>query len=149
MAEEKLLYSTRVHNDQGLKGTAWVEGENELRVQTSSPLKADEPGTNPEQLIALSWATCLNATIEIALDRHGIKDVTSEVAIQVDYKLNKETKVTYFDFKVDVFLDLPRDQAETIVYEAEGRCPVSQIIGDYTYTEMVIHANDYGNGSKG
>lgn len=142
MAEDKLLYTTRVHNDQGIKGTAWVEGENGLRVATSSPLKPQEAGTNPEQLIALSWATCLNATIEIALDRHGIKDVTSEVAIQVDYKLNKETKVTYFDFKVDVFLDLPRDQAETIVYEAESRCPVSQIIGDYQHVEIVVHAKD-------
>ncbi len=142
MAEDKLLYTTRVHNDQGIKGTAWVEGENGLRVATSSPLKPQEAGTNPEQLIALSWATCLNATIEIALKRHGIKDVASEVAIQVDYKLNKETKVTYFDFKVDVFLDLPRDQAETIVYEAESRCPVSQIIGDYQHVEIVVHAKD-------
>jgi len=142
MAEDKLLYTTRVHNDQGIKGTAWVEGENGLRVATSSPLKPQEAGTNPEQLIALSWATCLNATIEIALKRHGIKNVTSEVAIQVDYKLNQETKVTYFDFKVDVFLDLPRDQAETIVYEAEGRCPVSQIIGDYQHVEIVVHAKD-------
>jgi len=142
MTEDKLLYTTRVHNDQGIKGTAWVEGENGLRVATSSPLKPQEAGTNPEQLIALSWATCLNATIEIALKRHGIKNVTSEVAIQVDYKLNQETKVTYFDFKVDVFLDLPRDQAETIVYEAEGRCPVSQIIGDYQHVEIVVHAKD-------
>lgn len=55
MAEDKLLYTTRVHNDQGLKGTAWVEGEKELRVATSSPLKPQEAGTNPEQLIALSW----------------------------------------------------------------------------------------------
>lgn len=148
MAEDKLLYTTRVHNDQGLKGTAWIEGANELRVQTSSPLKANEPGTNPEQLIALSWATCLNATIEIALDRHGIKGMTSEVVVQVDYKLNQETTITYFDFKVDVYLDLPRDQAEAIVYEAEERCPVSQIIGDYPYTEMVIHANDLGDGTK-
>ncbi|AMB97809.1 OsmC family protein [Aerococcus urinaeequi] len=142
MAEDKLLYSTRVHNDQGLKGTAWVEGENELRVQTSSPLKADEPGTNPEQLIALSWATCLNATIEIALDRHGIKDVTSEVAIQVDYKLNQETSITYFVFKVDIYIDLARNEADAIVYEAESRCPVSQIIGDYQHVEIVVHAKD-------
>ena len=149
MAEDKLLYITRVHNDQGIKGTAWVEGENELRVQTSSPLKVDEPGTNPEQLIALSWATCLNATIEIALNRHGIKGVASEVVVQVDYKLNQETTITYFDFKVDVYLDLPRDQAEAIVYEAEGRCPVSQIIGDYAYKEMVIHTNDHGDDIKG
>lgn len=142
MAEDKLLYTTRVHNDQGIKGTAWVEGENGLRVATSSPLKPQEAGTNPEQLIALSWATCLNATIEIALKRHGIKDVASEVAIQVDYKLNQETSITYFVFKVDIYIDLARNEADAIVYEAESRCPVSQIIGDYQHVEIVVHAKD-------
>lgn len=142
MAEDKLLYTTRVHNDQGIKGTAWVEGENGLRVATSSPLKPQEAGTNPEQLIALSWATCLNATIEIALKRHGIKDVASEVAIQVDYKLNQETSITYFVFKVDIYIDIARNEADAIVYEAESRCPVSQIIGDYQHVEIVVHAKD-------
>lgn len=142
MAEDKLLYTTRVHNDQGIKGTAWVEGENGLRVATSSPLKPQEAGTNPEQLIALSWATCLNATIEIALKRHGIKDVACEVAIQVDYKLNQETSITYFVFKVDIYIDLARNEADAIVYEAESRCPVSQIIGDYQHVEIVVHAKD-------
>ncbi|OFU53364.1 OsmC family protein [Aerococcus sp. HMSC10H05] len=139
---DKLLYTTRVHNDQGIKGTAWVEGENELRVVTSSPLKPEEAGTNPEQLIALSWATCLNATIEIALKRHGFKDVSSEVAIQVDYRLNQETSITYFGFKVDIYIDLAQNKADEIVDEAESRCPVSQIIGDYPHVEIVVHAND-------
>ncbi|MEY8371653.1 OsmC family protein [Aerococcaceae bacterium 50-4] len=142
MTEDKLLYTTRVHNDQGIKGTAWVEGENALRVTTSSPLKPQEAGTNPEQLIALSWATCLNATIAVALKRHGKQGVASEVVVQVDYKLNQETTITYFDFKLDVFIDLARVEAEAIVYEAEARCPVSQIVGDYQHAEMVIHAND-------
>lgn len=131
-----------MHNDQGIKGTAWVEGENELRVVTSSPLKPEEAGTNPEQLIALSWATCLNATIEIALKRHGFKDVSSEVAIQVDYRLNQETSITYFGFKVDIYIDLAQNKADEIVDEAESRCPVSQIIGDYPRVEIVVHAND-------
>lgn len=140
MAEDKLLYTTRVHNDQGIKGTAWVEGENELRVATSSPLKPQEAGTNPEQLIALSWATCLNATIEMALKRHGIKDVTSEVAIQVDYRLDLETSITYFGLKVDIYIDLARNEADEIIYEAESRCPVSQIIGNYQHVELIVHA---------
>lgn len=35
-------------------------------LQTSDPLK-DLAGFNPEQLFGLSWATCLNATIEALL----------------------------------------------------------------------------------
>lgn len=139
MAEDKLLYTTTVHNDQGLKGTAWVEGPDGLQVETSSPLNADEPGTNPEQLIALSWATCLNATIEIALKRQGIEQVTSEVIIKVDYKKEADTSLTYFDFLVDVHINLPQKDAETLVHEAEKRCPVSRIVGDYQHSEIRIH----------
>lgn len=142
MTEDKLLYTTRVHNDQGMKGVAWVEGEDALQVTTSSPLKPKEAGTNPEQLIALSWATCLNATIEIALKRHGIESVKSEVAIQVNYKLNQETEISYFEFLVDIYIDLPKIEADVIVYEAESRCPVSQIVGDYPHVEIVIHSQE-------
>lgn len=39
----------------------------------------------------------------MALKRHGIKNVASEVAIQVDYRLNQETSITYFGFKVDIY----------------------------------------------
>jgi organic hydroperoxide reductase OsmC/OhrA len=139
MAEDQLLYTTRVHNDEGLKGTAWVEGPYGLRVETSSPLKSDEPGTNPEQLIALSWATCLNATIEIALKGRGQIDVKSEVVVEVTYKKNIETTITYFDFKVDVFVDLPQAEAEALVTAAEKRCPVSQIMDNYAYTSLLVH----------
>ena len=52
MAEDKLLYSTRVQKIKDLKERLGLKGKMS-RVQTSSPLKADEPGTNPEQLIGL------------------------------------------------------------------------------------------------
>lgn len=141
MAEDRLLYTTTVHNDQGMKGTAWVEGEDGLRVATSSPLKTSDPGTNPEQLIALSWATCLNATIEIALDRHQLEGIKSEVVVKVDYKKEAETTLTYFSFLVDVYIDLAADQAQAIVAEAEARCPVSRIIGDYEHVTLNIHSH--------
>ncbi|RPA57972.1 OsmC family peroxiredoxin [Aerococcus agrisoli] len=139
MAEDQLLYTTRVHNDEGLKGTAWVEGPYGLKVETSSPLKTDEPGTNPEQLMALSWATCLNATIEIALKGRGQNDVKSEVVIEVNYKKNLETTITYFAFDVDVYVALPQAEAEALVAASEKRCPVSQILENYPHKTVRVH----------
>ena len=57
------LYHTEVINDAGLNGHARVTLGGDLDVLTSSPLQ-DDPGTNPEQLLGLALATCLNATIE-------------------------------------------------------------------------------------
>ena len=60
----KSLYHTEVINDKGVNGTVYVKGGESLL--TSDPLK-DSPGFNPEQLFGLSWATCLNATLEALL----------------------------------------------------------------------------------
>lgn len=57
--EFKSIYQTTVENDMGILG----ETKGDLVIRTSSPLSAD-PGTNPEQLVGLAYATCLNATIE-------------------------------------------------------------------------------------
>ncbi len=53
------LYHTEVINDAGLNGHARVTLGGDLDVLTSSPLQ-DDPGTNPEQLLGLALATCLN-----------------------------------------------------------------------------------------
>lgn len=65
------LFTTTIRNDEGLEGTAKVLGGG-LAVLTSSPMNK-KPGTNPEELFALSWATCLNTTIRFNLKRNKYK----------------------------------------------------------------------------
>lgn len=55
------LYQTEAVNDEGLEGHAYVPGG--IKVETSSPMNS-HPGTNPEQLLGMSLATCLEATLE-------------------------------------------------------------------------------------
>ena len=68
------LYHTEVINDAGLNGHARVTLGGDLDVLTSSPLQ-DDPGTNPEQLLGLALATCLNATIEAEEDEFEYSDL--------------------------------------------------------------------------
>lgn len=134
----KPLYETNAHNTDGLMGIAYADSG--LRVQTSSPLKADEPGTNPEELFGLAWATCLHATIEFALKRHHYEAVESDVTVNVQYRSDKERRgYTYFALRVDVTLDLPQTEAEAIMREAHDRCPVSMIVGDYAHVTLRLN----------
>lgn len=135
----KHLYQTEVTNDQGLNGTAYVKGNHELAVVTSSPISTDA-GTNPEQLIGLSWATCFNSTIEILLQSKGIEK-KSRVDVTIDYCEDENTKEHFFELKAYAAIDgLSIDEAKNYIDTAAKRCPVSKIIGDYPYASYEVTA---------
>lgn len=64
-----MRYRTEAINRDGGDGIAGVPDG--LTVTVSSPLNPDRDpsGTNPEQLLALAWATCLNATAQAVVAR--------------------------------------------------------------------------------
>jgi len=133
----KKIYHTEVVNDQGLKGTAYVKGEHELTVVTSSPTST-EAGTNPEQLIGLSWATCFNSTIEILLKNKGIEK-KSRVEVHINYCEDENTKEHFFELRAYAAIDaLGLEEARSYIDIAAKRCPVSKIIGDYPYASYVV-----------
>lgn len=135
----KRIYHTEVVNDQGLKGAAYVKGEHELAVVTSAPVST-EAGTNPEQLIGLSWATCFNSTIETLLKNKGIKK-KSRVDVHINYCEDENTKEHFFEMKAYAAIDdLNLEEATTYIDIAAKRCPVSKIIGDYPYASYEVVA---------
>lgn len=132
----KKLYHTEVVNDQGMSGSAFVKGDHELAVVTSSPTSSD-PGTNPEQLLALSWATCLNATLEILLKKRGI-DKKSRVEVHIDY-MEDENSNHYFSLNLFASIEtMSVEEATPLVEEAQKRCPVSKIVGHYEHVSSTV-----------
>ena len=70
--QNKALYHTEIVNADGLPGQVYVDEPHGLRLPVSSPLDSQAVGANPEQLIGMALATCLNATIQAEEDRRGI-----------------------------------------------------------------------------
>ena len=123
---EKYLFEATVHNEDGVEGTAYVEGENGLSVTVSSPT-SDKPGTNPEELFGLSLTTCLNATIEALLKARGM-DNRSRVTARVQLRREESGSGYYFQVYISAAIEgLELDRAKNIVQSADKRCPVAKL----------------------
>lgn len=120
-----MLYSVTALNHQGINGTAQLS--NGKPVPTSHPLN-DQPGFNPEELLALAWSTCLNATIEALLEARGLS-TKSAVSVTVDLLKEPEQAGYYFRVLGQASIQgLSLDEAQAIVQEADQRCPVSKLL---------------------
>lgn len=118
-------YRTEAINRDGGDGVARVPDG--LSVTVSSPLNPhrDPDGTNPEQLLALAWATCLNATAQ------AVTAGRVRTAVRVEVSLNDASTGTGFEFHVDAFLsvqDADDDESQRVLEAAHARCPVSKLL---------------------
>lgn len=120
-------YETTVVNNWGVEKN--LTAETGFTLKAGSVDKADGETTNPEQLIGMSWATCLNATIRSILKA---KNLTNHSIVKVHVQLWFEEK-TRFHFSLDasaMIEGLPLEEAGKIVETAHRFCPVSKLIGD-------------------
>lgn len=132
MSKDSLFHAEMI-NEDGVSGTAFVRDG--LSVQVSS-VTSPQKGTNPEELLGLSWATCLNATIQSLLKGRGIP-AKSKVVVHVDLKKEEKISGIYFDLKVFASIEgFPLEKAEQLLTSAHRRCPVSKIIGNYEYVTL-------------
>ncbi|GAA0353502.1 OsmC family protein [Alkalibacterium iburiense] len=128
------LYETVIHNSDGVDGVAYVEGEKELSVVTSSPMN-DLPGTNPEQLFGLAMTTCLNATIQSLLKGRGLTN-KSHVSAKIQLKREDSGVGFFFDVSLSASIEnMELDEAKKMIESAEKRCPVAKL----THGSQTIH----------
>ena len=123
---EDYLFEATVHNEDGVDGIAYVEGEEKLSVSVSSPT-ADKPGTNPEELFGLALTTCLNATIKSLLKARGL---TNQSRVTAKIQLRREESGVGFFFQVHILASiegLELDRADALVQSADKRCPVAKL----------------------
>ena len=98
-----------------------------LAVAVSSPLNPDFDATasNPEQLLALAWATCLNATAQAVVAGRR------RTAVRVEVELHPSTSGSGYEFHVDAFLSAEgasAEETEGILARSHARCPVSKLL---------------------
>lgn len=90
----------------------------------------DEPGTNPEELIAAAHAACFTMALSFGLARAGHADGTLETTARV--KLEKEGegfKVSRSDLSLAAtVLGIDAARFAEIAEEAKANCPISKLL---------------------
>lgn len=134
-----MRYRTQAINRDGGDGIAGVPDG--LTVTVSSPLNPDRDpsGTNPEQLLALAWATCLNATAQAVVASR------TRTAVRVEVSLNDDIAAgAGYEFHVDAYLSVENastDETQRVLDAADARCPVSKLLRDAATAR--VHAEAY------
>lgn len=130
---EKIYYKTKAINEDGIRGFVRIENGIEIPIDSAHSKKND--AANSEQLLALSFATCLNATIKYLLEKE-LLNLKSRVSVIVTLHVDKDH--TYF-FKVEAFIAIEKlsiEEIEKYLVEAKRRCPVSKLISNNEHVKI-------------
>jgi osmotically inducible protein OsmC len=90
----------------------------------------DEPGTNPEELIAAAHAGCFTMALSFALARAGFSDGTLETkaAVKLEQK-DGGFAITKSDLTLEASVPgIDADQFAELAEEAKKGCPVSKLL---------------------
>ena len=90
----------------------------------------DEPGTNPEELIAAAHAGCFTMALSFALARAGFSEgnIDTEAAVKLD-KDGDGFSITRSDIVVTASIQGIDDaQFQEIAADAHRNCPVSKLL---------------------
>jgi osmotically inducible protein OsmC len=90
----------------------------------------DEPGTNPEELIAAAHAACFTMALSFALAKEGFSDGTLETTARV--KLEKEGegfKVSRSDLSLQANVaGIDEERFRAAAEGAKAGCPISKLL---------------------
>lgn len=147
------LYTAIAHNRTGPDGASWTNRGLRLAVRsplgqaaaaeaakpaaasptaeaagtaaaTTSPEAGTTIATDPEELLALAWATCLSGSARIVAPG---RDVT----VRVEVDLVEDPSGTGFAFAPTAFVSLSGttpEQADALAAQAHARCPISKLL---------------------
>ena len=123
---KKRLYSITITNTQADHGFATSTSGRSLHFK---PTLKKEDGFNPGELLAFSWATCLESTLRYVLE---INSMSFKTYTEVDFhmELDQGPPIGY-QFYYDARLYMDTDdviQIKNFVEETHQRCPISKLL---------------------
>jgi putative redox protein len=123
----------RVGND-GLKHRVSVR-THELTVDEPEDNGGTDEGPNPQEMLAVSLASCTAITIEMYAKRKGW-DI-GDVGVDVDYEPAQRGSPTKFKMVLHMPKELPEEQRERLMQIA-AKCPVHRTLeGEVMFEEAV------------
>jgi putative redox protein len=120
--------------DEGFKHTVTV-GSHEVRVDEPEENGGTDTGPNPQEMLAVSLASCTAITIEMYAKRKGWN--IGDVSVEVNYEPAQRGSPTKFRMTMRLPKELPEEQRERLEQIA-AKCPVHRTLeGEVMFEESV------------
>ena len=125
--------ATARYEGVGKDGQGWVSTQSGVLADQRYGFHTrfeNEPGTNPEELIAAAHAGCFTMALSFALAKEGISEGNLETTARV--KLDKDGegfRVTRSDLELSA--DVPgidEDKLRALADGAKANCPISKLL---------------------
>jgi putative redox protein len=128
------MKATARRDGGGFRHTVQVR-DHELTVDEPVPAGGGDAGVSPQELLAVSLASCTAITIEMYAARKGW-DI-GHVEVDVEYSAAERGCPTKFELVMRLPDDLPAEQAERLQVIA-AKCPVHRALdGEVMFLERV------------
>ena len=121
------------YEGMGKTGKGWVSTQSGVLQDQRYGFNTrfeNEPGTNPEELIAAAHASCFTMALSFALAGAGVNDGTLESEAQV--KLDQDGAgftVTRSDLKLTASVPgIDEGRLRELAEEAKRNCPISKLL---------------------
>jgi osmotically inducible protein OsmC len=134
--------ATARYEGTGKQGQGWISTQSGvLRDQRygSGSRFGEEPGTNPEELIAAAHAGCFTMALSFALAREGVSDGRLETTAKVTIEQEGESfRITRSDLALNTEVpDVAEGRLRELAEDAKANCPVSKLLN----AEMTLTVN--------
>jgi osmotically inducible protein OsmC len=150
----KTIYTAAAHVTGGRSNgrSRTSDGQVDLALRPPAELGGKGDGTNPEQLLAIGWAACFEATLATAAHRNklSLKDVAdAEIDSRVKLML-PAAEATPADFQLGVEFDvrLPSvadgEVAAELVRTAHELCPYSKATRGNVALHLTVNGRPLG-----
>ena len=124
--------ATARYQGMGKDGQGWVSTQSgvlkDQRYGFTTRFE-NEPGTNPEELIAAAHASCFTMALSFGLAKAGVTEGTLETEARV--KLEKDGdgfKVTRSDLTLTGQVPLDEAKFHELAEDAKKNCPISKLL---------------------
>ena len=128
----KVLYESVIRNDQADDGVVTSSKGKSINIK---PTLSRELGHNPGELLAFSWATCLEATLRYVLERRHI-ETSSYTEVKYLMLIDEGPPKGYkFQYEATLFMDTEdEDLRQSLLEETHQRCPISKLLNSSSIT---------------
>jgi Ohr subfamily peroxiredoxin len=124
----KTMYESKVSARGGVHGHVTSQG-GALDIDVFAPTGVrdnEHEKTNPEQLFAASYASCLDATLHHIAEAKNVNVSNTEIEARIK-AVQVEKGDLRFALELDVKMpDMEKEEADKILQEAYANCPISK-----------------------